>query len=219
LTDVVPEPDDLLELHGYWRSTASWRVRIALAWKGVAYRPVSHDLRTGAQRDPAYLALNPQGYVPALVLGDGRVLTQSPAILEYLEEAYPAPPLLPADAVARARVRAVAAIVACDIHPIQNLAILKRITALGSDADAWARTVIGDGLAACEALVGEGPFAFGTTPTLADVLIVPQLANARRFACAMPWPRLLALDAACMALPAFADTAPDRQPDAPTAKS
>lgn len=205
-----------MRLHGYWRSTASWRVRIALAWKDLRADIVPHDLRTGAQRDPAYLALNPQGMVPALELDDGRMLTQSLAILEWSEETHPSPPLLPRDPLLRAQVRGVAAAVACDIHPLQNLKILNRVRDLRGDPTAWAATVIGEGLTAVDALLADqpGPFAFGDAPTFADVLIVPQLSNARRFGVPLAWPRLLAIEAACMALPAFHDTRPDAQPDA-----
>lgn len=205
-----------MRLHGYWRSTASWRVRIALALKGLTAEPVGHDLRIGAQRDPTYLALNPQGFVPALELDDGAVLTQSLAILEWLEETHPEPPLLPRDASARARVRAVAAVIACDIHPVQNLKVLNRVKAMGGDAQDWARWVIADGLAAVEALIARepGPFAFGGAPTLADVLLVPQLGNARRFGVELAWPRILEAEEACMALPAFQDARPEAQADA-----
>jgi maleylpyruvate isomerase len=209
-----------MRLHGYFRSTASWRVRIGLALKGVTAEAVTHHLRKGEQRAPAFLVLNPQGFVPALETDDGAVLTQSLAILEWLEETRPDPPLLPRDPVARAKVRAVALAIVCDIHPVQNLKVLARLRALGQPEEAvtgWARDVIAEGLAACEALVrdGRGPFLFGEAPTLADLCLVPQLFNARRFATPLDGlPRLLAAEAACMALPAFADTAPEKQPDA-----
>jgi len=205
-------------LHGYFRSTAAYRVRIALAWKGVAWRDVFHHLRHGGQRAPGYLSLNPQGLVPALEW-DGAVLTQSLAICEFLDEMRPAPPLLPAGPVARAKVRAFAQAIACDIHPVQNLRVLQRLRAAGLGEDAvtgWARDTIADGLAACDALRGgeDGPYCFGGQVTLADLCLVPQLVNARRFAVELRWPRLLAIEAACLALPAFRDTAPERQPDA-----
>lgn len=209
-----------MRLHGYYRSTASWRVRIGLALKGVTAEQVSHHLRKGEQRAPGFLALNPQGFVPALETDDGAVLTQSLAILEWLEETHPNPPLLPRDPVARAKARAVALAIACDIHPVQNLKVLAKLRAMGQAEDAvtgWARDVIREGLVACEALVqGEaGPFLFGEAPTLADLCLVPQLFNARRFATPLDGlTRLLGAEAACMALPAFADTAPERQPDA-----
>lgn len=205
-----------MRLHGYWRSTASWRVRIGLALKGLEAEPVTHDLRTGEQHDPAYVALNPQAMVPALELDDGTVLTQSLAILEWLEETHPAPPLLPPDPATRAKVRAVAAVIACDIHPIQNLKILNRVRDLGGDPQSWARQIIADGLAACDTLISgqQGAFAFGTQPTLADILIVPQLGNARRFGVDLVWPRINEVEAACMELSAFQAAHPDNQPDA-----
>ena len=209
-----------MRLHGYFRSTASWRVRIGLALKGVSADQVSRHLRKGEQRAPDFLALNPQGFVPALEMDDGAVLTQSLAILEWLEETRPSPPLLPADPVARAKVRAVALAIACDIHPVQNLKVLARLRAMGQPEESvtgWARDVIREGLLACEALVRDqaGPFLFGDAPTLADLCLVPQLFNARRFATPLDeLPRLLAAETACMAMPAFAGTAPEKQPDA-----
>ncbi|WP_076073140.1 maleylacetoacetate isomerase [Sphingomonas montana] len=207
-------------LHGYWRSGTAYRVRIALALKGLAYAQVTHDLRRGEQRAPDYAALNPQPLVPALDVG-GTVLTQSPAILEWLDERHPDPPLLPATADARAIVRAMAAIVACDIHPLNNLRVLDTLrTEFDATPDAinrWITRWIGDGLAALEALVqrhGAG-FAYGNTPTLADCHLVPQLYAARRFAVDLaPFPALVAVDARAADLPAFAAAHPDRQPDA-----
>lgn len=206
-------------LHGYFRSTASWRVRIVLALKGLEAEQVSHHLRKGEHRLPEFLALNPQGFVPALETDDGAVLTQSLAICEYLEEIWPEPSILPGGPVERARIRAAAQLVAADIHPIQNLKILQRIKALGHDeaaAQEWARQTIDDGLAALDALLADqaGPFAFGAQPTLADICLVPQLGNARRFGVDLRWPRLLEIEAACLALPAFADAVPEKQPDA-----
>lgn len=210
-----------MQLHGYFRSSASWRVRIALNLKGLAVTHVPHHLRRGEQRAPDYLALNPQGLVPALELDDGTVLTQSLAIIEWLEEAYPIPALLPpVDLVQRARVRAFALVLAADTHPLQNLKVLNELRRLGlreEAVSAWAAQVNATGLEACEALLGEepGPFCFGAAPTLADVCLVPQLGNARRFGVDVArFPRLLAREAACVALPAFADAAPSRQPDA-----
>ncbi len=205
-------------LHGYFRSTAAWRVRIALNLKQVAWRDAFHHLRHGEQRAPDYLRLNPQGLVPALEW-DGAVLTQSLAICEYLDERIPTPPLLPGDPVARAQVRAFAQVIACDTHPVQNLRVLQRLRAAGLDEAAvndWARDTIAAGLAACDALIGEeeGPYCFGARVTLADLCLVPQLFNARRFGVELAWPRLLAVEVACLALPAFADAAPERQPDA-----
>jgi maleylpyruvate isomerase len=183
---------------------------------------VSHHLRRGEQRAADYLTLNPQGLVPALELDDGAtVLTQSLAICEWLDETHPAPPLLPGDAQERARVRAFALAIACDIHPVQNLKVLARLRTLGVAEDAiigWAREVIAEGLAACQALLPQGqpgPFLFGPAPTLAELCLVPQLANARRFGVDLvSLPRLLAAEAACQPLPAFVAAAPDRQPDA-----
>ena len=209
-----------MRLHGYFRSSAAWRVRIALNLKGVTAEHVFHHLRHGGQRAPEYLRLNPQGLVPALETDEGTVLTQSLAICEWLDETHPEPPLLPGDALERARIRAFALAVACDIHPVQNLKVLARLRALQlpeSEVTGWARWVIGDGLTACEALLAgtAGPFCFGPAPTLADLCLVPQLHNARRFdADLQGLPRLLAAEAACNALPAFLQAAPDRQPDA-----
>ncbi len=205
-------------LHGYFRSTAAYRVRIALNLKQVAWTDVFHHLRHGGQREAAYLRMNPQGLVPTLQW-DGAVLTQSLAICEFLDETVVDPPLLPGGAAARARVRGFAQAIACDIHPVQNLRVLQRLRAAGLDEAAvndWARKTIDDGLAACAALIegGEGPYCFGADVTLADLCLVPQLVNARRFGVALRWPRLLAIEAACLALPAFRDAAPDRQPDA-----
>lgn len=206
-------------LHGYFRSTASWRVRIVLNLKGLVAEQVFHHLRKGEQRAPAYLALNPQGLLPTLVTDDGAALTQSLAICEYLDELHPEPALLPADPLARARVRAVAQAIACDIHPVQNLKVLQRLRDLGLAEEvvqSWAATVIDEGLDAVDRLLAgsPGPFAFGPTPTLADILIVPQLGNARRFNVDLRWPRLLEIEAACLALDAFKSAAPGAQPDA-----
>lgn len=207
-------------LHGYWRSGTSYRVRLALALKGVGYDQVTHDLRTGAQRDPAYLGLQPQGLVPALE-ADGEVLTQSPAILEWLEERYPDPPLLPADATGRAIVRAMAAAVACDIHPLGNLRVLGALRSdFGADTPAvnrWIARWVGDGFAALEVMIarhGDG-FAFGPTPTLADCHLVPQVYAAERFGVDLsPYPRLTAAAGATRGLPATRAAHPSAQPDA-----
>jgi maleylpyruvate isomerase len=214
--DQPPKPS---RLHGYYRSTAAWRVRIALNLKGLAVGHAFHHLRRGEQRAPAYLRLNPQGLLPALELEDGAtVLTQSLAICEWLEETHPVPPLLPGDATQRARIRAFAQAIACDIHPVQNLKVLARLRGLGlpeEEVAGWARDVIAEGLAACQALTGEGAFLFGPAPGLAEICLVPQLFNARRFGVDLaPLGRLLAVESACQALPAFADAAPDRQADA-----
>jgi maleylpyruvate isomerase len=205
-------------LHDFFRSGASYRVRIALNLKGLTYQQVAYPLRLGAQRAPAYLALNPQGLVPSLDI-DGEVFTQSLAICEYLDELYPEPPLLPSDPAEKARVRAFAYAIACDIHPVQNLKILQRLQALGHDqavANTWAKQTIDEGLDACAKLIEglPGPFCFGDSPTLADICLVPMLVNARRFGVDLRWPRLLEAEAACLATPAFQAAQPERQPDA-----
>lgn len=210
-----------LVLHTYWRSGAAWRVRIALGLKGIAAAHVPHDLRLGEQALPTYRAIQPQGLVPALDTGAG-VLTQSLAILEWLEEAYPDPPLLPADPMRRAHVRAMAQTIACDIHPLHNLRVLQALRkTFGADEEAvqgWIARWIGDGLAALEPRVAAhgGPFAFGQAPTLADCCLVPQIYAARRFAVDLaPYPHLVAVDALCAGLPAFQAAHPDAQADAP----
>ena len=209
-----------MRLHGFFRSGASYRLRIALALKGLPFDQTSYMLRRGDQRQPDYLAKNPQGLVPTLELEDGTLMTQSLAILEWLEETHPEPALLPKDPMARARVRAFALAIACDVHPVQNLGVLNAVKALGhTDADVndWARRVNQQGLDACEKLLSntKGPFCFGDKPTLADICLVPQLANARRFGCDFSgWTRLKEAEAACNALPAFQSALPERQPDA-----
>ncbi len=212
-----------LELHAYWRSSPSWRVRIALAWKGLPYRVHPVNIVAGDQHAEPHLALNPQGRVPVLV-ADGVVLTQGPAILEWLEEVAPSPPLLPADALGRARVRAMSALVACDITPLQNLIVTRELAA-GFEADGariqrFVGGFIGRGLGALDALVGEhgGEHAYGDAVTFADLYLVTQLLGARRFGVEVErFPRLLAIEARCAALPAFQAAHPDRQPDAPKA--
>lgn len=214
-----------LTLYGYWRSSAAYRVRIALNLKGLAYanRPV-HLVKDGGQQHAArYAALNPQQLVPTLVDGD-RVFTQSMAICEYLDETYPEPPLLPLDARCRAQVRALAQLVACDIHPIGNLRVLQYLDReLGVDEaqrKTWSRHWIATGFAAFEAMLGEnvntGRFCHGDTPTLADVCLVPQVYNALRWHVPLePYPTIMRIHVACNELEAFQAAAPERQPDAP----
>ncbi|MET3842789.1 maleylacetoacetate isomerase [Bradyrhizobium sp. OAE829] len=209
-----------MKLHGYFRSAAAYRVRIALNLKGLRPEHLPHHLRKGEQCAPAYLAINPQGLVPALEDDAGAVLTQSLAIIEWLDETYPEPALLPGDALGRAKVRAFAMALACDTHPVQNLKVLNRLRQLGLPEEKvteWAAWVNREGLTACEALAtGEkGPFCFGATPTIADLCLVPQLGNARRFGVDVSiFPRLLKAEAAAKEIKAFADAAPDKQPDA-----
>jgi len=208
-----------MKLHGYFRSSASYRVRIALNLKGLDAEHLPHHLRKGEQRDPSYLAINPQGLVPTLQ-DRGTVITQSLAIIEWLEETHPAPPLLPSDPLRRAHVRAFAQVLACDTHPVQNLKVLARLRELGlpeEQVTGWAAWANREGLSACEALIAKenGPFCFGDAPTMADLCLVPQLANARRFGVDVAaYPRLLQAEAAARNLKAFADAAPERQPDA-----
>jgi maleylpyruvate isomerase len=195
-------------LHGFFRSGATYRVKIALALKGLSFEYLSYNLRDKEQLAPAFLALNPQGLVPALEV-DGAVLTQSLAICEYLDEVHPVPALLPSSPLDRAKVRAAAYVIACDVHPVQNLKILNRVRALGhNDAavDQWARATIEEGLAAFEALLPAqvSRFSFGDAPSLADICLVPQLVNARRFGVTLTSERILAIEAACVMLEAFA---------------
>lgn len=208
-------------LYGYFRSSAAYRVRIALNLKGLAYAQAPVSLLRGEQRSADYLALNPQGLVPAL-LDKGVLLTQSLAICEYLDEAYPdRARLLPDGAAARAQVRAVAQAIACDIHPLNNLRVLNYLKMeLGQDEAArngWYRHWVATGFAALERQLAAspGPYCFGDTPTLADVCLLPQVFNAQRFAVDMDaYPLLARIAANLDALPAFADAHPSRQPDA-----
>jgi maleylpyruvate isomerase len=209
-----------MKLHGYFRSSAAYRVRIALNLKGLSADHLPHHLRKGEQRDPAYLAINPQGLVPTLQDDRGAILTQSLAIIEWLDETHPEPPLLPTDPLRRAKIRAFAMVVACDTHPVQNLKVLARLRELGladEQVTGWAAWANREGLTACETLIANepGPFCFGAAPTLADLCLVPQLANARRFGVDLAaFPRLLKAEMTAKNLKAFADAAPDRQPDA-----
>src|ERR1700676_1200791 len=209
-----------MKLHGYFRSSASYRVRIALNLKGLSADHLPHHLRRGEQRDPAYLAINPQGLVPTLQDDRGAIITQSLAIIEWLEETHPEPPLLPKDPLRRAKIRAFALVLACDTHPVQNLKVLARLRELGLPEESvtcWAAWANREGLSACETLIQSepGPFCFGAAPTMADLCLVPQLANARRFGVDVEaFPRLLKAEAAAKNIKAFADAAPERQPDA-----
>ena len=211
-----------MKLYGFFRSSAAFRVRIALNLKGLPYETVAIHLRRNEQANPQYRALNPQGLVPTLELDDGRRLIQSLAIIEYLDEVHPVPPLLPATAVDRARVRALAAIVACDIHPINNLRVLRYLThTLGHDEaaiGAWYNHWIDAGFAALEPLLAAdgrtGAFCHGDSPGLADVVLVPQVVNAERYKLDMaPYPTISRIYRSCMALAPFAAAHPDNQPD------
>lgn len=207
-----------MKLYTYFRSSAAYRVRIALNLKGQTYESVPVNLLKGEQREAAYQAVNPQRRVPSLDIG-GRTLIQSPAILEYLDEVYPDPPLLPVGAVNRAKVRAVASIIACDIHPLNNSGTLGYLkNRLGHDqgaADEWYAHWVREGFDAIEPLLEPGPYAFGSRVTLADVYLVPQVFNARRFNVPLDaYPKILSVNEACAALKAFQDAAPANQPDA-----
>ena len=207
-----------MKLYTYFRSSAAYRVRIALNLKGLPYEAVPIHLLKKEQNAPDYLAVNPQGRVPSLDL-DGTVLIQSPAILEYLEEIHPEPPLLPFDPVARARVRASCALIACDIHPLNNIGVLRYIKhAFGQEQaaiDDWYRHWIVEGFTALEQLIESEPFAFGPTPTLADIYLVPQVYNAVRLRVPMEsYPKIAAADRACSDLDAFKAAAPEAQADA-----
>jgi len=212
-----------MKLIGYFRSSAAFRVRIALNFKGLKVEHASRHLRKGEQSAPDYVALNPQKLVPALVLDDGAVLTQSLAIIEYLEEAHPEPPLLPKSPVDRARVRALALIVSADIHPIQNLRVMgylrDKFGQTEESAFAWSRHWIETGFDAYEAMLakdsGTGRFSHGDSPTVADMCLVPQVFNAGRFKVDMSrYPTIQRIYETCMKLPAFDAAQPVRQPDA-----
>lgn len=213
-----------LALYDYFRSGAAYRTRIALNYKDIPYEhiPVHLTRNGGEQHSDAYKAVNPQERVPSLKLEDGTILVQSPAILEWLEEVYPEPPLLPKDPVGRAKVRGVAAIVGCDVHPINNLAVLSYLRGpLGQEepkVQEWIATWIQRGFTAVEALVEPGPYCFGATPTLADLYLIPQVFSAERFSVDISaFPKIREIYAACNEMPAFQKAHPSVQPDAVSA--
>jgi maleylacetoacetate isomerase len=208
-------------LHSYWRSGAAYRARIGLNLKGLEYRiqPVHLVKNGGEQNSLAYKAINPQGRVPTLVLDDGSAIIQSPAILEWLEETHPMPPLLPRDPLARAHIRAVAALIGCDVHPLGNVGPLKYLRrTFGADdaaCSAWVGHWITQGFAGAEALIEGGDFCFGTTPTFADIYLVPQVFAAKRFNVPLDaFPKVTRVAAHCATIDAFANAAPENQPDA-----
>ena len=210
-----------MKLYSYFRSSAAFRVRIALNLKGVAYDTISiHLIKDGGlNRRPEFRAVNPQMRVPVLVMPGGEHLLQSLAIIEYLDETYPQPPLLPKDPIARAKVRGLAELIACDIHPLNNtspLRYLKReLHQEQSTIDAWYHHWVLEGFEALEAMIGDGPYLFGEEVTIADVCLVPQVANARRLKVPLDkFPKIVAVDAACLKLPAFDGARPENQPDA-----
>lgn len=205
-----------IKLYDYVRSTAAYRVRIALNLKQLAYQSIPVSLLDGEQRSAEYLSLNPTGLVPSLEIGEG-VITQSLAIIEYLEEQYPEPALLPTDPMQRAECRALALDIACDIHPLNNLRVLKHLTStLGHSEQeklAWYHHWLKQGFAAIESKLAQSdfPFCCGTEPTMADVCLVPQLFNARRFELDLtPYPRMVEVEQNCLALAAFANASPDK---------
>jgi maleylpyruvate isomerase len=210
-------------LHNYWRSSTSYRVRIALEMKGVAYRYVPHHLRHGDHLEASYLSVNPQGLVPALIWSDGALVTQSLAIIEFLDETIPEPPLLPKDAAGRARVRMLAQMIACDIHPVNNLRVLTSLRAVfgagDQDVANWFRHWVNEGFGPLEKILASSPqtgaFCHGDAPGLADICLAAQVLNNARFNVDMtPYPTIAKIHAACMALPAFQKAAPKNQPDA-----
>jgi maleylacetoacetate isomerase len=210
-----------MKLYSYFRSSAAYRVRIALNLKGLTYETVPvHLIKDGGQnRRPEFRAVNPQMRVPALIAPDGEVLIQSLAIIEYLEETHPDPPLLPKNPIARAKVRALAQLIACDIHPLNNVGPLRYLkNQMGQEQsaiDAWYHHWVVEGFAALEALIEPGPYAWGKEVTLADVCLVPQVNNARRLKVPLErFPKIVAVDAACLALPAFDRARPENQPEA-----
>ncbi|HXE27343.1 MAG TPA: maleylacetoacetate isomerase [Stellaceae bacterium] len=213
-----------MKLYGYFRSSAAFRVRIALNLKGLDYEQAFIHLRKGDQRSAAYLGLNPQGLVPALVLEDGAVLTQSLSIIDYLEETRPNPALLPSDPVGRARVRSLAEAIACDIHPIDNLRVLQYLSRQFGhkepDIETWFNHWIALGFEGIEKTLASdgkaGKFCHGDTPGLADICLVPQVFNARRYPSfdLKPYPSIMRIFDNCMKLEAFDRAVPEKQPDA-----
>jgi len=208
-------------LYSYFRSSAAYRVRIALNLKGLSYDmiPIHLQKEGGMNRKPEYRAVNPLMRVPVLKLDGGEVLTQSVAIIEYLDETHPDPPLLPRDPIKRAQVRGLAQLIACDIHPLNNTSTLRYLKyELGQDQakiDDWYHHWILEGFAALEAMIAPNPYAFGAEVTLADICVVPQVANARRLKVPLErFPKIVAVDAACAKLPGFVKARPDNQPDA-----
>jgi maleylacetoacetate isomerase len=212
-----------VKLYTYFRSSAAFRVRIALNLKNLSYEPVFVHLAKGEHRKPEYAKVNPQALVPTLELDDGTRLNQSLAIIEYLDEVHPNPALLPREAKAKARVRSLSELVACEIHPLNNLRVLQHLKrALGQseeEVNAWYRHWIGDGLAKVEAElgsgVGAGKFSHGDMPSMADCCLVPQIFNAKRYNCDLaPYPTTMRIFDACMKLQAFERAQPAKQPDA-----
>jgi maleylacetoacetate isomerase len=210
-----------VKLYSYFRSSAAYRVRIALNLKGIAYETISiHLVKDGGRnKKPEYRAVNPQMRVPAVVLDSGEVLVQSLAIIDYLDETYRDPPLMPGDPIARAQVRAVSQIIACDIHPLNNIGPLRYLkSSFGQDQaaiDAWYHHWILESLPAVEALIRPGPYAFGAAVTVADVCLIPQIYNARRLKVPLAgFPNLVAVEQACIKLEAFDRARPESQPDA-----
>ena len=210
-------------LHNYFRSSTSYRVRIALELKDVRYEYVPHHLRHGEHLEPPYLAVNPQGLVPALIWTDGTLLVQSLAIIEFLNEIVPEPPLLPGDAAGRARVRMLAQMIACDIHPVNNLRVLTSLRAVfgagDQDVANWFRHWVNEGFQPLEKILASsthtGKFCHGDAPGLADICLAAQVVNNARFNVDMaPYPTISRIHAACMALPAFEKAAPWNQMDA-----
>ena len=210
-----------MKLYSFFRSSAAYRVRIALNLKGLPYDmvPIHLSKDGGQQRKPEYVAINPQMRVPALALNNGDVLTQSLAIIEYLDELHPKPPLLPADPLARAKVRAIAQMIACDIHPLNNTSPLQylKYTMKHDQAaiDAWYSHWVTEGFKAIEAMISPALYTCGSQVTLADICLVPQVANARRFKVPLDaFPKIVAADAACLKLAPFDKARPENQPDA-----